>query len=83
MTEPRALTPTEARWVARLRRTLAACPPTLELATIGDRCLSVWCRERAQAASAADIGLHDGGAASAGVEVADVVSACLIHGVSG
>lgn len=74
---PRDLTDAEARWVARLRRTLAACPPTLELLTIGGYNLDVI------DAAKAHLALHDGSAERVGALLDTVRSPVPIHGVSG
>jgi len=80
---PRELMKAEARWIAKLERTLLDCPDTLELATTGDRSLGVWCRKRRMEMNELKLETADGGAERWGAEVATVRSACLVHGVSG
>jgi hypothetical protein len=77
----RQMTDEEKRWVRRLRRVLKDAPRTLELATIGDAELQIWCAEAARNASTDD--LCDGGAETADVLLARVSSAVRVHGVSG
>lgn len=74
----RDLTPEEARWVARLRRTMAACPTSLHLLTIGSCYLDV-----IDAAMAEDTDLHDGRADEIGATLATVKCPVPVHGVSG
>ncbi len=74
--KPRDLTPEEARWVNRLRKVLASCPPTLELLTGGDRGVQVIDREMADE-------VIDGGVATLrGANLASVPAACRVHGVA-
>lgn len=75
MGERRDMTREEARWVGRLRRTLQACPDTLQLMTTGDQ-LSVVCAEGARG------DLHDGRASERGVVLARMPGP-ICHGVSG
>lgn len=72
------LTKEEKAAIRRLERALLAMPRNLMLATIGDAGLSV-----IDKAAADGVGLHDGGAARAGVELAHIKSNCLIAGISG
>lgn len=81
--EARELTPEEAAWVRRLKKVMRECPDTLELATMGDSTLSVWCKKARKEMDDADIGTEDGGAELYGAVVATVPCACIVHGVSG
>lgn len=77
-----SMTDQERRWVERLRRVLAAAPPDLELATIGDANLRVWRKSRRRLAGELGIEMADGGD-DVGVKIARIRSACAIHGISG
>lgn len=73
----RPMTREEAAWVRALARTLAACPATLHLMTVGDRSISVI------DAALAGGDLHDGAAERRGAVLASVRCAVPVHGVSG
>lgn len=75
--EPRKMTRREVAWVQRLREVLADCPDTVELLTMGDARVQVIDR------SLASGDLHDGWARRRGAVLADVESACRVHGVAG
>ena len=71
------LTAAEKRWIARLEKVLLDCPDRLELVTVGDPCLQV-----VDADGARESELCDGAAHVDGIVLADIQSACIIHGVS-
>lgn len=72
------LTSEERKWIARLQRTLEACPDRLQLVTIGDPDLSVVDRD-----GAAISNLADGAAERDGIVLADISGKPVVHGVSG
>jgi len=67
----------EKRWVARLQRTLRACPKRLEIVTWGDSTLGIVDRDGARRSE-----LCDGAAEADGVQLATVTGGPLVHGVS-
>ena len=66
-----------------MQKVMRECPDTLELATIGDAHLAVWCKATRKEMDAAGINTEDGGAEFYGAVVASVPCACIVHGVSG
>lgn len=68
----------EREWIVSLEKVLMRCPKRIELVTTGDACLHVVDKDGASQSE-----LCDGSAARDGIVLADVMSACLIHGVSG
>lgn len=79
--EVRELSARERNWIARLEKTLRACPTErLELVTIGDSDLTVI---DGRISRKYDMDLHDGAARRNGVVLGAVLGKPLIHGVSG
>lgn len=79
----RPLTDGERRWIKGLARLMANQPETIELSTIGDHQISVWCVERRKQLDEMGEDLCGGNVERHGGGLAFIITKTPVHGVSG
>lgn len=82
-TAHRPLTNEERRWIKSLARLMEKQPETIELSTIGDHQISVWCVKKRKEIDAMGEDICDGNVERHGGGLASIITKAPVHGVSG